>query len=444
MVATFKLNCQRTGCSAHYLNKQLEHAFNKEEVNKLPVACNVIQDLFDHVKKLVAHMRKSHKQTKLSKCVQTYSETRFNGAYHMLQVFLEIFDKLAIVLDSTHLNQYLLLDKDLLEQICSFLKVFDEVIEQLSDDKKPTIYKVLPLRQRLLNGCQKFNLTTTEGVHYMSTFLHPSLKQFQIAPHEKQKAIDLVKAEILNRQSSRTSEPTIINNDSPATKLSTTTQSQQLTATRKAQNILAQCFDLPNEDEDSLVVSSPDKELTEYIDSNDVLDLNYDVLMYWKKHQNAFPILSSIVATLYSIPASNTTVERLFSLVGNTISDRRTNLKPEKELDHQRQQLVNVQEKRKLAQSSTLSSSNNVCNHDEQGPLSSSCSSSSSTTKKVRTFNDDIFSDEEIINKHNHRYDQDLFDPSIWQKYIQEEHIMLKTFQMGITNLREQHEQPSL
>ncbi|CAF4429399.1 unnamed protein product, partial [Rotaria magnacalcarata] len=239
------------------------------------------------------------------------------------------------------------------------------------------------------------------GVHYMSTFLHPSLKQFQIAPHEKQKAIDLVKAEILNRQSSRTSEPTIINNDSPATKLSTTTQSQQLTATRKAQNILAQCFDLPNEDEDSLVVSSPDKELTEYIDSNDVLDLNYDVLMYWKKHQNAFPILSSIVATLYSIPASNTTVERLFSLVGNTISDRRTNLKPEKELDHQRQQLVNVQEKRKLAQSSTLSSSNNVCNHDEQGPLSSSCSSSSSTTKKVRTFNDDIFSDEEIINKHS-------------------------------------------
>ncbi|CAF4126332.1 unnamed protein product [Rotaria magnacalcarata] len=234
----------------------------------------------------------------------------------------------------------------------------------------------------------------------MSTFLHPSLKQFQIAPHEKQKAIDLVKAEILNRQSSRTSEPTIINNDSPATKLSTTTQSQQLTATRKAQNILGQCFDLPNEDEDSLVVSSPDKELTEYIDSNDVLDLNDDVLMYWKKHQNAFPILSSIVATLYSIPASNTTVERLFSLVGNTISDRRTNLKPEKELDHQRQQLVNVQEKRKLAQSSTLSSSNNVCNHDEQGPLSSSCSSSSSTTKKVRTFNDDIFSDEEIINKH--------------------------------------------
>ncbi|CAF4557215.1 unnamed protein product, partial [Rotaria magnacalcarata] len=62
MVATFKLNCQRTGCSAHYLNKQLEHAFNKEEVNKLPVSCNVIQDLFDHVKKLVAHMRKSHEQ----------------------------------------------------------------------------------------------------------------------------------------------------------------------------------------------------------------------------------------------------------------------------------------------------------------------------------------------------------------------------------------------
>ena len=41
-------------------------------------------------------------------------------------------------------------------------------------------------------------------VHYISTLLHPLLKQFQIAPHERQIAMDLVKAEILRRQSSVT------------------------------------------------------------------------------------------------------------------------------------------------------------------------------------------------------------------------------------------------
>ena len=58
-----------------------------------------------------------------------------------------------MVLGGSNLNQYLLLDKDLLERIYLFLKVFDEVIEQLSDDERPTIYKVLPLR-RLLNECK--------------------------------------------------------------------------------------------------------------------------------------------------------------------------------------------------------------------------------------------------------------------------------------------------
>ena len=83
--------------------------------------------------RVAAHIKKLQKQTKLSKCVQTYSETRFNEAYHMLNSFVEVFNELSMVLDGSNLSQYLLLDKYLLEQICLFLEVFDEVIEQLSD-----------------------------------------------------------------------------------------------------------------------------------------------------------------------------------------------------------------------------------------------------------------------------------------------------------------------
>ena len=34
MIATFKSNCQRIGCAAHYINKQLEHRFNEEEIDE--------------------------------------------------------------------------------------------------------------------------------------------------------------------------------------------------------------------------------------------------------------------------------------------------------------------------------------------------------------------------------------------------------------------------
>ncbi|CAF3736993.1 unnamed protein product [Rotaria sp. Silwood1] len=266
----------------------------------------------------------------------------------MLQVFLDIFDELGLVLDSINLNKYLLLDKEFLEQVCSFLKVFDEVIEQLSDNKQPTIYKVLPLRQQLLNECEvKPNdcdglkemkvflcrrlktVWVSQDVHYISCLLHPSLKQFQIAPHEKSKAVDLVKAELLKRQSSTSSGSSIINiTPCSSTKSSTTSKSQQLTPT--TQNVLLECFDHPAEGADSILVPSPEKELIQYLSSNITLEPNGDVLLFWKKHQNTFPTLASIVKTIYSIPASNTTVERLFSTASNTISNRRTNLDGEK------------------------------------------------------------------------------------------------------------------
>lgn len=170
VVASFKSKCQRVGCSAHYINKQLEHGFTKKEIDKAPVACEIVQAVFSRVKGLVVHLKRSHKQTKMSKRVQTYSETRFNGAYHMLNVFMDIFDELSIIFDDTYLNEYLLLDRNLLKQICSLLKVFDEAIEELSEDKKPTIYKVLPLRQRLLDECE-MNTDDHDGVKELKVFL---------------------------------------------------------------------------------------------------------------------------------------------------------------------------------------------------------------------------------------------------------------------------------
>ena len=71
------------------------------------------------------------------------------GLFHILTSFLSIFDERLLALDTVHLNEYFLLSNDLLERIFSLLKVFAEMVEQNSDNRKRTIFVVPLLRQFL-------------------------------------------------------------------------------------------------------------------------------------------------------------------------------------------------------------------------------------------------------------------------------------------------------
>jgi hypothetical protein len=141
MKSAFKESCIRIGCSIHYVNKQLEHCFTSQVVDKMPVKCDI-----------------------------SYSNTRFNGAFLTMNVFLLVFDELRDVLDRALMNDYECIDKDLLSYICKFLEPFEEVIQQLSSDTKPTIYKVLPFKQYLLNEC-RIHPDDHDGVQQVKTFL---------------------------------------------------------------------------------------------------------------------------------------------------------------------------------------------------------------------------------------------------------------------------------
>jgi hypothetical protein len=170
MKSAFKDSCTRIGCSIHYVNKQLEHCFTSKVVDKIPVQCDIVQQLFDSIRKIVSHVRRTHKQAKLPRKLQSYSDTRFSGAFLMMNIFRLVFDELPCVLDRAFMNDYECIDKDLLSYICKFLQPFDEAIEQLSFDTKPTIYKVLPFKQYLLNEC-KIHPDDHDGIQQVKTFL---------------------------------------------------------------------------------------------------------------------------------------------------------------------------------------------------------------------------------------------------------------------------------
>jgi hypothetical protein len=67
-------------------------------------------------------------------------------------------------------------------------------------------------------------------------------------------------------------------------------------------------------------------ESTTFIDENK----GEDVLDFWYKYQDIYPMLTDIARQILSIPASTTAVERLFSAAKFTVSDRRTRLEAEK------------------------------------------------------------------------------------------------------------------
>jgi hypothetical protein len=95
MLAAFRDQCSKIGCADHYLNKQLQHAFESEQIhinkNKIEkVECELVQNLFCQIKKVVTSVRRSHQQQKLSRKLQSHSETRFAGGIIMLNIFCEV------------------------------------------------------------------------------------------------------------------------------------------------------------------------------------------------------------------------------------------------------------------------------------------------------------------------------------------------------------------
>jgi hypothetical protein len=159
--------------------------------------------------------------------------------------------------------------------------------------------------------------------HFISTLLHPSLKHFHMAPNHKNKAIELLKKEL----SKRTPAP-VITGTTDVKPTTTSSITLDKTTSIASSGLLGRCFDQSQ----SIVkpIPLPINELDQYISLDIQITEKDDVLLFWKENAKIFPILSSIVRDLFAIPASNTTVERLFSSSKNTVTDRRTSLAAEK------------------------------------------------------------------------------------------------------------------
>ncbi|CAF1527281.1 unnamed protein product [Adineta ricciae] len=336
MKSAFKDDCIRVGCSAHYLNKILEHAF----LNKSS-KCEGAQLLFKLVRAIITNIRQSHKQSLLSTAPINYSNTRFSGVYLMCNSFLKVYYELPKILGDEQKKSYLEIDHESLQSLCKYLAEFFKVIEKLSCEKKPTIHLVVPYKQYLINlsvvndndnhvmaplkryiGKELPDYWVLKDIHFIATMLHPNLKSFNHTPNQKYHAEALLKEEFDKCQQNQHPQA------SSATQNNKRKQTQQNNT--KLMPSLDDIFDLPTAPDESSNTPELKSEFDRYLEDKTKIAKDADVLTFWENHESSYPTLAKIAKRVLSIPATNTAVERLFSDSGNTITNRRTRLQTSK------------------------------------------------------------------------------------------------------------------
>ena len=59
-------------------------------------------------------------------------------------------------------------------------------------------------------------------------------------------------------------------------------------------------------------------------------DSGIDQLLWWKDHQQHFPLFSYLARAVFAVPAASSKSEQVFSVAGNIVTLKRASLNPEK------------------------------------------------------------------------------------------------------------------
>ena len=158
-----------------------------------------------------------------------------------------------------------------------------------------------------------------------------------MCPHLKERAISLLKEEVVKFEHGLSTITSTVAHAQPPTASSTcsslsssSSSSINTNSFSARKRLLLEIYDKQIE---IPVKTNIEQELELYITSTCILkeeEEEDDVLSYWKQNENLYPIIAYISRRILTIPASNTSVERLFPTCKNTITDKRTKLGGEK------------------------------------------------------------------------------------------------------------------
>lgn len=330
-------------CVDHRLSTCIKRVFSKAKSHKHQseirtyMFCKFssqVYELIDAAKKLVADFNRSGDNSALKSSLKGYCETRWNGLYCMLLSILDEFETVGNICIMKNKSALLNgIDRTMLEHLVQFLKPFHDAIIKFEAGNKPTLHLVCKEYFKLID----FHLQPDEDdsltirslkeimldvvrdkiilddFHKTASFLDPRQKNKLLIMGLTEADISIIKKKIQEIASKFHGE------------FNTTTSVSDVTPKKPR---YVDIFDMEPTDE-----STFEEKLRIEMENYNVIRIeakkDFDILMWWKNHQNIFPIISKVARTLLAIPCCSSKPESDFSVAGYLKSSRRYNLAPD-------------------------------------------------------------------------------------------------------------------
>ena len=149
------LQSTRISCSSHILNNVLTKLFKPSE---LKIHCLSLRDLLHNCYQVVTFVKSGNVNAKLGRTLKKYVATRWNSHLALIKGVLLMYHELLIHLRGTNKMVAIeAIDRNQLEVLVKFLKVFKAASDDLEGSTYPTIYMPILLNFSMQDYFKSFS-----------------------------------------------------------------------------------------------------------------------------------------------------------------------------------------------------------------------------------------------------------------------------------------------
>ena len=261
----------------------------------------------------------------------------------VLDMFAEVQTLFALH-KPTKLRLVSAINFELLKSLTEFLSPFADATKLFESENKPTLHMVIPKMNKLKQICEASNQDsfTMKAVkkkalefinskfkphvlHKVAVFLNPRQKSMLVLCEEDQTIVlDYVKAkmdlmQVKLKEDSYSINQLIVKEESNIPSSKRAREESNIPPSKKVRYDFDEFDDIEEVPEQLSEILAYQKHKLPQSDDSTLLE-------YWQANENRFPALSALAKQVFSVMATSSASERVFSHAGYVVSARRSNL----------------------------------------------------------------------------------------------------------------------
>jgi hypothetical protein len=282
-------------------------------------------------------------------------KTRWNSTYDMLLSILESKASIIQALGATQRVDLLPLNEtwEVGSQVCWVLSPFKQATKELSHERNISSSLVLPMlsklrahltctpdwgnlipavlefRASILNDMNSRALNYPPGM-FRASFLDPRFKRLEwiSRPDQREQLIRNIENEVERICQNSPSNSSSSSSPNPSSNSPSSSSCSSSSSSARMSNLVTS-FSQVNLWGEASQPNTARQEVQRYLYEVTQADKNVCPLHWWATHETIFPRLAILAKKYLCCPATSTSSERVFSLGGDIIDDKRSRLDPE-------------------------------------------------------------------------------------------------------------------